>query len=60
MYNKYKFLIMILDSDLSNGWDVITSRIPFLDLCLPLKWNWLHLNFFISLSISLSGLPEKP
>ena len=55
MYNKYKFLIMILDSDLSNGWDVITSRIPFLDLCLPLKWNWLHLNFFISLSISLSG-----
>ena len=29
---------MILDSNLSNGWYVSTTEIPFLELCLPLKW----------------------
>ena len=37
MHNKYKFLLMILDSDESNGWYVATKGIPFLELCLPIN-----------------------
>ena len=40
MYNKCKFSLMILDSDLGNAWYVTAEGTPFLELCLPIKCEY--------------------
>ena len=48
MCNKYKFLLVILDSDLSNRWFVTTKGIPFSrimftnKMVVTIKFNFFH------------------
>ena len=46
MYKKCKFLFMILDSDLSNGWYVTTKRITIFGIMSIIKIVVVKFTFF--------------